>query len=118
MQPHAQSPGKIGRWQRVLRDPRAALLLLVLLLVGAELFLGQVRGYGNPRLVSPHAGAGYALVPDQSIRGPHDTREVINQRGFREREWSAAAGARPRVVVLGHSLSYGVGVEVEQAWPR
>ncbi len=92
-------------------------VVLAVLLVGALAEVGLSRlGFGNPRLVRGDAQRGYALIGAQTIRGPRGTTERINTAGFREREWSGLPPGRPLVVVLGHSLSYGVGVEVEQRW--
>jgi len=73
-------------------------------------------GYGNPRLIRTDERRGYALVGEQDIAGPHGTVERINAFGFRERDWTGAPTGRPLVVVLGHSVSYGVGVEAEERW--
>lgn len=95
--------------------PRAVVLLAVLGLVAAELLLAR-RGYGSERLVRADATRGYAIVGGQEIDGPYGTTERINAAGFRERDWSAEDPGRPLVVVLGHSVSYGVGVEAEERW--
>lgn len=100
---------------RVRFGPRTAVLALLLVGVSAELLLAR-KGFGNPRLVRGDERRGYALVGEQVIRGPRGTTERINAAGFREREWVDAPIGRPLVVVLGHSVSYGVGVESEERW--
>ena len=99
------------------RGPRGLVLLAVAALVATELYL-QRAGYGNPRLIQAHATRGYALVPEQSIEAAHHTREHINSHGFRAREWSGNELGRPRVLVLGHSVAYAVGVDAEYSWTQ
>ncbi len=63
-----------------------------------------------------------ALVPNASTRyrtDEFDTAVRINSRGLREREipYEKPAGTY-RVLVLGDSQTFGVGVEAEEAYPR
>lgn len=88
----------------------------MLALGAASEFVLTCMGYGNPRLVRTDERRGYALVGGQDIGASHGTVEHINRQGFRERDWGDAPPGRPLVVVLGHSVSYGVGVQAQQRW--
>jgi hypothetical protein len=110
MQPPTASPRV-----RLRVGPRSAVLLVLLAGALSELALARL-GYGNPRLIRADERRGYALVGDQDIAGPHGTLERINVLGFRERDWSDSPTGRPLVVVLGHSVSYGVGVDAGERW--
>ena len=112
MQPPTATPAAPAR-RRL--GPRTAVLLVVLAVASAELALARM-GYGNPRLVRTDATRGYALVGEQVVQGPHGSEERINALGFRERDWRDAPPGRPLVVVLGHSVSYGVGVDAAERW--
>jgi len=92
------------------RARRGEALLLALGVLGA-LLLAE----GAARLADAGAaGTGYAPVnTKRRWRGP------TNSLGYRDRERSRAkpAGTR-RVVALGDSFAWGVGVEFEDAWPQ
>lgn len=92
--------------------PRRGEALLLALGVLAALLLAE----GAARLAPGDAdrGSGYAPVnTKRRWRGP------TNSLGYRDRERSPAKppGTR-RVVALGDSFSWGVGVEFEDAWPQ
>ena len=123
IEPMASRPdsirGSAGRW---LRSPPGFVLVVLVVLGAVEAGLRLGLGYGNPRLVLPDDELGYRLQPGQVVQGPRGTTERINSKGYREREFSGpvpALSARgPRIVVLGDSVSYGVGVDAAQTWPH
>lgn len=95
----------------------ASTLLMVLLLEAlARVFVTDPLGLFA---VSPRLG--YAMVPHFS--GKHGKFRQFkvaietNSRGLRDREF-AAKGERQRILVLGDSVSFGWGVEAEQAFPK
>ncbi|QDU66158.1 hypothetical protein [Engelhardtia mirabilis] len=95
------------------------------LLLLAEFALRHLGGYGLQTLFENSPRYSWQLIPHQARLGQTlRVREYVNGQGFRDgRDWSELlapdGGAGPlRVAVLGNSLTYGTGVEVEQTWPR
>ncbi len=113
---------KAANMRRWLQSPPVVVLLFACLLGGIEAGLRLGLGYGNPRVVLPDDELGYRLQPGQKVQGPRGTIESINSKGYRDREFPAPqsepAAFGPRIVVLGDSVSYGVGVDAAKAWPR
>ncbi len=94
----------------VVRPSRAEIALLAFGLLSAALI-----GEASVRLVTSHAAAaGYAPV-----RTDRRERRPLNSRGYRDLERTIArpAGVR-RVVCLGDSFTWGVGVLFDDAWPQ
>jgi hypothetical protein len=91
---------------------RRAEALLAVLSLGAFLaaveVASRVLGLGSPQR------SGYAPVNTNLEANRH-----LNSRGYRDLERSVqkAAGVR-RVLALGDSFAWGVGVELEDAWPQ
>jgi lysophospholipase L1-like esterase len=103
-----------GLWLRLAAAGVGLLVALLLAEVGLRLFAGG----GEPRrskLLSPSSNPelGYVLVP-----GATNQRVSINALGFRGREvdLEKPAGSR-RIVVLGDSLAFGLGVEQDEPFP-
>ncbi len=78
-------------------------------------------GGNHPRfLFQPDAQSGYTLRPGfrgrEVARGHEfDVPVEIDARGLRDHKHAAAA--RPVVLAIGDSMTFGEGVEAEQAWP-
>jgi hypothetical protein len=91
---------------------RRAEALLAVLSLGAFLAAAEVAsrvlGLGSAR------PSGYAPVNTNL-----ETNRRLNSRGYRDRERGVLkpAGVR-RIVALGDSFAWGVGVELEDAWPQ
>ena len=67
----------------------------------------------------PAAGDDVALLPGYrgNLRVDVDTAVATNTLGMRNREFAAKAPGERRVLVLGDSMVWGYGVDVEQALP-
>ena len=102
----------------------------ILALAGAELFLRlfapvefqRPHSRDDPTVwtslihqPSPVPGLDYEIAPDRWGSGAH-RREGINSHGFRGRAPSDPKTGT-RIVVLGDSFTYGLGVGVEQTYP-
>lgn len=100
-------PNARRRWLRLV-------LLLLLLVGGAELCLRLVFGLGNPVLVTPDAACGYILKPDQNVER-FFCRTRTNRYGMRSDPVAEvpAPGAL-RILFLGDSVTYGTS-RVDQA---
>ncbi len=71
-------------------------------------------------ILLPHADLGYALRPHTDRRWAHDDFDVhiaLNERGMRDEPLAAARGAGRRVLAVGDSFTFGIGVEANEAWP-
>jgi lysophospholipase L1-like esterase len=105
---------KIG--SRLLLVVASTLLTLLLLEAFARVFVTDPRGLfvASPRL-------GYVMVPH--FRGEHakfgqfKVEIETNSQGLRDREFSAK-GERERILVLGDSVTFGWGVEADEAFPK
>lgn len=92
---------------RIRRFVVLPLIVLVVLVAGAELTLRFVFGLGNPVLVAPDAACGYILKPNQNVdRFFCHTR--TNRYGMRSGpvQEEPAPGAL-RIMFLGDSVTYG-----------
>lgn len=101
----------------------ARTIVVVLALVGLELGLSHVGGYGKWTVTEQSARYGWSMLPDQRAWSRDlDVPEVINSMGFRDREWAPAPDAKDdsvfRVAVVGNSMTYGTSVAIEETWPR
>ena len=107
-----------------------SLFLSLLLAEGVVRFTGLAEagrgaawfaGGNHPRfLFQPDAESGYALRPGfhgrEIARGREfDEPVAIDARGLRDHRHTAPP--RPLVLALGDSMTFGEGVEPEQAWP-
>jgi len=118
------SGGDVGRsesWRkkigsRLILALASTLLMLLLLEVLARVFVTDPRGLFA---VSPRLG--YVMAPHFSGKhgkfGQFKVQIETNSKGLRDREFSAK-GERQRILVLGDSVSFGWGVEAEQAFPK
>jgi acetyltransferase AlgX (SGNH hydrolase-like protein) len=95
----------------------AALALGLLVEASLRLFAPQVPPYTG--LFRPDAAVGFRQVP--FFRGrirldEHTVRVETNSLGFRDREYTAATGDTFRILGLGDSFAFGVGVEDEETY--
>ncbi len=73
-----------------------------------------------PEMYTAHPAYGYALWPSRTMRyeyppeHPRTLTVVSNRDGFRNRREFDEADARPRVLVVGDSYTFGEGVEAEE----
>lgn len=113
--------GRSESWQkkigsRLILVVASTLLMLLLLEAFARVFLTDPRGLFA---VSPQLG--YVMEPHFSGKhgkfGQFKVRIETNSKGLRDREFSAK-GERQRILVLGDSVSFGWGVEAEEAFPK
>lgn len=114
--------GALGGW-------RGGLLLLVLgALVAFALAEGVLR-LVDPQNLEPHPPhlyradpeIGFVLTPELDGRSHNPEWDVAvhtNRIGLRERELPPPAPGERRLLILGDSFTFGLGVEVEQAFPR
>ncbi|RKY18771.1 MAG: hypothetical protein DRQ55_12395 [Planctomycetota bacterium] len=107
----------------------ARTLVVLLCLVGTELTLKHVGGFGWWTVNEQSERYGWRMLPSQDARGRDLTVvESINSEGFRDREWEAPQrgpdGAWQkdetlfRVAVLGNSMSFGTSVPIEGVYSR
>jgi hypothetical protein len=100
----------------------------VLACCALELYLWSFTTYGQLVVTERSERYGWRMLPSQSRWSREgDVREVINARGYRDREWDAPRFAGDawekdpsvlRVAVLGNSMTYGTSVPIEQVWTR
>jgi lysophospholipase L1-like esterase len=65
----------------------------------------------------PHPTLFWELLPDVNQEGRHYFGDVTNRDGLRMRNGVGPKDGRPRVVCLGDSCTYGLGVPVDDSWP-
>ena len=106
------------------------LLAFVVLLAGLEAYLWSSTRFGQLVVTESSERFGWVMLPDQSRWSREgDIPEVINNFGYRDRDWDPprrAAGGEGwvkddgllRVAVLGQSMTYGTSVAIEDTWPR
>ncbi|HEX3661075.1 MAG TPA: SGNH/GDSL hydrolase family protein [Acidobacteriaceae bacterium] len=83
------------------------LILVLVLLAGAELTLRYVLGLGNPVLVAPDAACGYILKPNQDVER-FFCHTQTNQYGMRSGPiQETPAPGTLRLFFLGDSVTYG-----------
>jgi lysophospholipase L1-like esterase len=70
-----------------------------------------------PEFFRPHPTLFWELVPGVRRDAPNFWGDVVNGEGLRMRRKVGAKDARVRVVCLGDSCTYGLGVPVDDAWP-
>ena len=125
----------------MIRNLGLAVLSMAVALIAVELALRLVGAFEpfpyppQPRwteLFGPHPEFGYALHPGRTTpfeyppAEPRTTRITANSDGFRQERDLSEVDGRPRLLVLGDSYTFGIGVEegerftdlVEQAVPR
>ncbi|MBV8649880.1 MAG: hypothetical protein JO255_00350 [Alphaproteobacteria bacterium] len=84
--------------------------------ITASLFL-PASGVTNPDLYIPDAARGSALRPgfkETIVRAGHSFEVSINSNGYRDDEWPLQ-DPRPRVLLVGSSAAFGVGLSHEQS---
>lgn len=100
-------------------------LILVSIVVGtlvAETALRVVYGtppWREPQVQFRDRSYGYGLEPLQRGTFTLGSPVSTNSHGFRDREWTRSREAGTvRVMVLGDSMTFGVGVTADEAYPR
>lgn len=108
------------RLRRWIPGPRWIVAGIVAALVGAELYLSSRFDLIPERHAEAHDRFGFRLRPNEEHPGHGGAEEVTNGLGFRDRDWGTPEDrdVELRVAVLGNSVAYGIGVPVEEAWPR
>jgi lysophospholipase L1-like esterase len=112
------STERVTRWARAAR--RLALVLLLLAILGeiaARIWDGTRGGTGSLYDYVVPAGSRFKMRSGSSILVPErygDIRYRINRAGYRDDE---PRPGRRRIVVLGDSVSFGLGVQQEEIWP-
>ncbi len=124
---NSATAGTIGRTRRRrLRVLVAKVALLsVALLAAAALGEGLVRvarpgfpGFRLPQIEhEPVPGLGFAMTPNQAGYTA-SSKVTVNSLGFRGPELRPAQAGRLRVLSLGDSITFGVGVPDEIPYPR
>ena len=95
-----------------------SLVTTAAVLVGTE---GALRAFGFARgvAVADDARTGYRLVPDQDVTTDRGHRFHINALGLRDEDFPRQKPAGEfRVLLLGDSLTYGVGVDQSETFAR
>ena len=104
MTPRSQAQRGGANIRRIVVAP---LIVLLILLAGAELTLRFVFGLGNPVLVTPDAACGYILKPNQNIER-FFSRTQTNPYGMRSDPIPEnPAPGTLRLFFLGDSITYG-----------
>jgi lysophospholipase L1-like esterase len=90
----------------------------ILTLIGAEIGLRSVD-YGQWRGIIPnHADPILRFTQEPGERWmPEGHTETINRFGFREREIPPKSADRVRIVAVGDSFTYGLGILHDEVWP-
>ena len=108
--------------RHLLRSFAQAVALVVLVLLGAEagLWVFHQGAFGEPNFYEADDELGLRLIPNSKMRlsylGVTPYTDVhINESGFRG--GSHPAPGENDVVVLGDSLTFGLGVNIEQTYP-
>ncbi len=92
-----------------------SIVIFLLLAVFADHFL-------LPHLTSSPPSQGLLFPPGSKF--PYKTPEfahtaAINALGFRDREWNILKNSNTtRILAIGDSFTFGMGVELEQTWPK
>lgn len=102
--------------------PRTGILLCLAVLVGVEVGLGTLGGWGRRTVTVSDDRLGWRKLASQTGHWDTGVEEVINAHGYRDREWTSPSEAedRPglRVAVLGDSVAYGHRVPIEETLGR
>jgi len=112
------STERVARWARAARRLALALLLLAILgEIAVRIWDGTRGGTGSLYDYVVPAGSRFKMRSGSSILVPErygDIRYRINRAGYRDDE---PQPGRRRIVVLGDSVSFGLGVRQEAIWP-
>lgn len=120
------APWRWGPWRWIGGRTLGALVVLCAL----EAWLYHWGNYGRFVRQVRDERLGMVILPNQSRRVTHDLAipVAINSYGFRDREWAPPefeADGRPRkrpdiyrVAAFGDSITFGVGVDIDQTWTR
>jgi len=103
-------------------------LAFVLVLLGLE-WIASTAGFGQWTVMEQTERLGWRMLPDQdALSRELDVHEHINAWGFRDREWEpppVGPDGEPvrdetllRVAIVGNSITYGMGVPIEQTFGR
>jgi lysophospholipase L1-like esterase len=92
----------------------ASVCLVLVLGEGVASVLGSRSSFRGLHVVRPGAAWLYELEPNEVVRGDGGVRYEINANGFRDVERSVPKPTDVfRIAVLGDSVAFGYGVEVE-----
>lgn len=124
--PAATIPLIVSRFSRIARRLTLLLLAFAFALGLAELALRWLMPQPvfimSSRAYAPDPPGRYGLRPGyrgrMTNRAEFDNEVVISSAGMRERELGPKAPGRRRVLFLGDSFTFGVGVEDHQTFPR
>lgn len=109
---------RLERWARAVRRLALALLLLAVLgEIAVRIWDGAHGGTGSLYDYVVMVGSRFKMRSGASILVPErygDIRYRINRAGYRDDE---PREGRRRIVVLGDSVSFGLGVRQEEIWP-
>lgn len=95
-----------------------AALTTALLLGGLEAGL-RLAGYARGVAIAEDPATGYRLVPDQDCETDQGDRVRVNALGLRDEEFPREKPAGEyRVLLLGDSVTFGVGVGQDRIFPR
>lgn len=93
-------------------------LELLLRLVGYDPLGSWMREKGSGRVVRLSGeDLRYELVPLAENRA-WDANVKINSHGFRDKEYPLQKGERYRIVVIGDSITFGIGLDLEETYPE
>lgn len=129
--PESQAPlSKSRRWLYMVM----ALLPLCLMLAATEWYLREQTNQRLQRKLDRNQALRKSVTIHQASRDPvliyelrpgseadmHGVHYRINSQGFRDDEFGSlkAMGATRRAIVLGDSVAWGWGVEMNDAWPQ
>lgn len=114
----------MGLFRNFRRTIGLRLLVVVALFIPLELSLRHFGDYGRTARTVRSERYGWRFLPNQDRAFIHDLSipEVINDHGFRDRDWGSPPATKDasvfRIAILGNSLTMGSGVRIEETWGR
>jgi lysophospholipase L1-like esterase len=77
-----------------------------------------LAGFDPPGIVRPDDRYGWTLTPGFRGTGLHGSEITISSLGFRDREYGPKRDDEVRILSLGDSFAFGMGVELEATYGR